>query len=68
MSQVQSKNILQIGYDPAKHVLRILFTTGNIYEYDNVPEEIYRMFMSSSSKGFFFRDQIKFRYNYKKIC
>lgn len=68
LTQVQSRNIAQVGYDTEQHVLKIVFSTGNIYEYDSVPEEIYRMFMSTQSKGAFFKDQIKFRYAYRKIC
>ena len=68
MIQVQSKNISQIGYDTAGHTLRILFSTGNIYEYDEVPEQIFRMFVDAVSKGAFFKSQIKFTYKYKKVC
>ena len=68
MQQVQSKNITQVGYDVDEHVLRIIFSNGNTYEYAEVPEQIYRMFLTSQSKGAFFRDQIKFRYAYTKVC
>jgi hypothetical protein len=64
---VQSDNIIKIGYDASQHTMRVCFTKGAVYDYAEVPEEIFRMFCAAPSKGKFFKDQIKFRYGYKKL-
>ena len=66
--KIESRNISRVGYKTEKHVMRVVFSNGSTYEYANVPEEIYRMFLGSPSKGMFFKDQIKYRYNYTKVC
>ncbi len=38
-----------------------------IYNYENVPEEIYDGLLSSGSKGIFFNQYIKGNYKFKKL-
>lgn len=64
---VQSNNIDKIGYDASQHTLRVHFSNGAIYDYLQVPEEIFRLFCNSPSKGKFLKDQLKFRYEFKKL-
>ena len=67
MIQVSSSNINSIGYDKNLEVLRIEFHEGNLYEYYNVPEIIHSSLMSSTSKGSYFHENIKGKYEYKEI-
>lgn len=41
--------------------------SGNIYEYRNVPLEIYRAMKRASSKGVYFNQSIKGKYSFQKI-
>ena len=39
--EVKSSNIKSIGYDQRSRLLVIEFLSGSVYEYYNVPQEIY---------------------------
>jgi hypothetical protein len=64
---VKSSNLLSVGYDTKKMILEIRFNSGDMYQYDNVPKEIYQGLMSASSKGSYFYDMIRDNYSFKKI-
>lgn len=64
---VESRDIALIGYDKETLILQVAFRTGGVYQYMNVPEEVHRAFMDSSSHGIYFRDNIKKVYEHKKI-
>lgn len=55
---VVSSNILSVGYDPATSTLEVEFQSG-VYQYYNVPTEIFAGLMQSPSKGSFFDQYIK---------
>lgn len=57
----------KISYDVASSTLRIIFLSGNIYDYENVPLEIYQAMKQARSKGIFFNEKIKGSYSYKRI-
>ncbi len=38
-----------------------------VYDYKNVPEEIYMALISAGSKGIFFNKHIKGNYKFKKV-
>lgn len=63
---VSSSNISSIGYDRQSAVLEVEFTSGDVYHYFNVPEHLYNNLMSSSSKGGFLNNFIKYNYRYQK--
>lgn len=63
---VTSSNIRSVGYDQQSAVLEVEFTSGDVYQYFNVPEHLYRGLMSASSKGQFLNDNIKYGYRYQK--
>ena len=54
-------------YDPASATLRIIFVTGMIYDYLNVPEKIYEALRNATSKGRYLNQNIKGHYEFKKI-
>lgn len=41
--------------------------SGNIYEYRNVPLEVYRAMKRAPSKGTYFNQRIKGKYSFQKI-
>ena len=47
--------------------VRVEFNNGHIYEYDDVPEQVFDSLMSARSKGGYLNSQIKERFNYKRI-
>jgi hypothetical protein len=63
---VNSTNISSIGYDPELGILEVEFTSGDVYQYFNVPLFLYNQFMSASSHGQFLNDNIRYNYRYQK--
>ena len=59
--------IAGINYDALTETLRITFVTGMIYDYKNVPEEVYTALKTSGSKGIYFNKHIKDKYQFEKI-
>jgi hypothetical protein len=64
---VSSSNIRSIGYDPQSAVLKVEFTSGDVYQYFDVPEHLYQGLMNASSKGQFLNDYIRHSYRYQKV-
>ena len=64
---VTSTNINSIGYDPQSAVLEVEFTSGDIYQYLDVPEHLYQRFFNASSHGQFLNDHIRYNYRYQKV-
>ena len=64
---VNSKNIRSIGYDVQSNVLEVEFTSGDVYQYFNVPEHPYQQFLQASSYGQFLNENIRYNYRYQKV-
>jgi len=56
-----------MDYDPGTKTLRIIFVSGMIYDYKNVPASIYKAMKSSGSKGTYLNRHIKNNYEFEKI-
>jgi KTSC domain len=54
-------------YEAISHKLRVIFITGKVYDYKDVPSKIYQAMKSSSSKGIYFNKYIKGKYEFEKI-
>lgn len=67
MKPVQSSQISEIGYSPALQLLRVQFKKGQIYEYNDVPKEIYEAMETATSVGKFFSAVIKSKYALHRI-
>lgn len=67
MIPVRSSSIKSIGYDTDEMVLRVKFLSGVVYDYSNVPGNIFEEFLLSSSKGTYLNKKIKNKYRFKKI-
>lgn len=59
LETVESDVIHAIGYDDEINVLEIIFNSGQIYQYRNVPREVFEQFMQSESKGNYFQHNIR---------
>jgi hypothetical protein len=65
--RVNASNIRSVGYDPRNRVLEIEFSSGAIYQYSGVSEEIHRRLMNSPSPGSYFKDQIEESFTAKRV-
>jgi len=59
LETVESDVIHAIGYDDEISVLEIIFNSGQIYQYRNVPREVFEQFMQAESKGNYFQENIR---------
>lgn len=62
-----SSVVAGMSYNAAASTLRVTFVSGRVYEYRNVPEQVYREMKTSGSKGIYLNRYIKGNYDFKKI-
>ena len=60
--------VAAIKYYPDKKVLRVIYLSGSIYDYKDVPENIYTAMKSSGSKGGYLNRFIKGKYDFSKVA
>jgi hypothetical protein len=65
--QIQSSNIKNAKYNTETKKLLITFNNGSIYEYEDVPWEVFTKLRMSESQGKFFNQNISKTYKYNKI-
>ena len=62
MIQVRSSAIRAVGYDQSTRRMRITFEQGNSYDFCGVPIHVYDGLMRASSKGGYYNNHIRDRY------
>lgn len=63
----RSRHIRQIGHS-SPSTLRVTFSSGATYEYDEVSPAIFSDFVASESIGGFFANHIRGKYPYRKLA
>ena len=58
LQTVDSSMVHAVGYDAATETLEVIFNSGKIYQYFQVPPNVYEELMSGSSIGGYMRDLI----------
>jgi hypothetical protein len=67
LTKVESSLLKQVGYDAATQVLTVTFVDQEgTYEYQKVPESLYKELMAADSKGAFFAKNIKGKFDFVK--
>jgi len=64
---VTSSNIASIGYDADSQTLEIEFLNGGVYQYFEVPQQVYEEIMNADSQGQYLAQNIKGVYRYSKV-
>ncbi|UWU75568.1 KTSC domain-containing protein [Bradyrhizobium huanghuaihaiense] len=64
---VTSSNVAEIGYDADSRILEVVFKTGSVYQYFEVPRQIYEALMQASSIGGFINSNVKGQYRYARV-
>jgi len=54
-------------YNTESSILTVIFVTGTVYLYKNVPETVYLDMKKSTSKGGFLNTHIKGVYDFEKL-
>lgn len=58
LTTVESSMIHAVGYDPRIRTLEVVFNSGKLYRYEDVPLEEYEGLMAAESKGRYMRTNI----------
>ncbi len=67
MLKVDAANIDSIGYYSWQKIFMIQFSNGMKYQYYNVPENLFKELLESTSKGSFIHRKLKGFYRYARV-
>ncbi|MCQ4259664.1 KTSC domain-containing protein [Stutzerimonas stutzeri] len=65
---VSSRSLRELGYDPDKQALEVLFHNGSLYRYEQVPPEVVQALLEADSLGRYFNQVFKPQhYRYQRV-
>ncbi len=64
---VSSSNVAAVGYNPNTRVMDVTFNSGSIYNYFDVPLDVYETLISASSVGGTLHQIVKGHYAYERV-
>lgn len=53
-----------LRYDPVTEIAEVEFTNGFVYQYYDVPKEVYEEFLNAPSRAKFFDEKIRRSYSF----
>ena len=66
-SPLTSSNLLRVRYDENTSTLEVEFHGGRVYQYFDVPQQVFEGLISADSHGRFFHSQIRGHYRYARV-
>ena len=67
LQTVDSSMIQAVGYDAEQQMLEVVFNSGKVYQYFDVPQPVYDELMASDSKGSYMRSCVIDCYPYQQL-
>ena len=67
MTHVDSSNVEAVGYDEDSSTLQVAFKNGTMYQYFDVPENVFIALRDADSVGGYLAARIKGTYRYSKV-
>ena len=64
---LDSSVLTSAAYDEDTHVLRLTFTSGDVYEYEDIPDYLFAVLIRSDSAGSVFNEAIRPNFKGKLI-
>jgi hypothetical protein len=64
---VDSTNLYRVRYEESTNTLEIEFHGGRVYQYFDVPSQVFEELIRADSKGTFFNEQIKGHFRYARV-
>jgi hypothetical protein len=64
---VSSSNIAEVGYNENQRILEVLFHNGTLYQYFEVPPQMFGELMQASSIGKYLNANIKGHFRYARV-
>ena len=68
MIDVASENLKAVGYEDAQSWLVVNFRNGRNYRYLNVPKSVFDSLLAAPSKGTYFNQRIKDKYQFVRLA
>lgn len=65
---VQSSMIRAVGYTTPQQRMHVRFNTGNVYGFSGVPVDVYSGLIKSDSKGKYFNQHIRDKFEHEKMA
>lgn len=65
--KVESSNLASVGFDAKNEILEVEFKHGGVYQYFDVPENVFEELMNADSHGKYFSANIRNDYEYQKM-
>lgn len=62
-----SSNISDLRYDESSSILEVWFKNGGIYQYFDIPRQVWEGLNAAGSKGEYLHQHIKGNYRYSKV-
>lgn len=63
-----STHLASVGYNDQTGILVVEFKDGEIYEYENVPQDVMVEFITAKSQGSYFQRNIAQMFRYRQIA
>lgn len=63
----ESSNLARFGYEANSQTLTVEFKNGGLYNYYDVPANLFEAMKHAASKGQFLASQIKGNYRYARV-
>jgi hypothetical protein len=67
ITEVDSTSIKSVAYDKEEEKLWLRFKSDALYEYRGVQEQTVKELVTAESKGKFFHENIKNKFDYEKV-
>lgn len=59
--------IRHFSYDEPKRKLRVIFQSGDVYDYFDVPPQLPEDWRAAFSKGLFFAERVRDKFDYRLV-
>ena len=64
---VSSSSLAEIGYDGSTETMEVCFKNGRIYQYFDVPQDVYDEMRTAESPGGYLSSEVKGRFRYARV-
>lgn len=68
MKKINSGKLRAIGYDARARMLQVQLDTGEMLQYSNVAEDLWRRLAGSASAWSIYRDNVEEQYTVKRVA
>ena len=65
--RVRSSHIRSVGYNKDQSCLEIKFKNREVYQYHDVPVDVWKGLMASMSKGQYMHKNVRGKYKHKRL-